>query len=109
MVRFLRPSVARMDVRSAPPSPKTADPLLLTPEHRAWRASVLSRAGYRCQAIDDGKRCEVRAPARLFADHIHERKDGGAPLDPANGQCLCGSHHTRKTAEARSERMAVRF
>src|SRR5690242_17323563 len=108
MVRTLRPSIGRMDVRSAQPAPKATDPDLLTREHRAWRWAVLQRAGHRCEAIDDGKRCEVRAPARLFADHIVERKDGGAPLDPRNGQCLCGSHHTLKTAAARSARMATR-
>jgi len=109
MVRTLRPSIAAMDVRSARPAPKVADPELLTPEHRAWRAAVLRRAGYRCEAVDDGKRCEVRAPARLFADHIIERKDGGAPLDPANGQCLCGSHHSAKTIAERAKRMAIRY
>jgi len=98
-----------MDVRSARPAPKVADPELLSPEHRAWRATVLRRADYRCEAIDDGKRCEVRAPARLFADHIRERKDGGAPLDPANGQCLCGSHHTIKTQAVRTARMRERY
>jgi 5-methylcytosine-specific restriction protein A len=86
-----------------------ADPALLTPKHRAWRSAVLRKAGWRCEAVEDGKRCEVKAPARLFADHIVERKDGGAPLDPRNGQCLCGSHHTIKTAKARADRMAERY
>lgn len=109
MVRMLQPSIKRLDVRSSQPAPKTADPELLTPEHRAWRSAVLRRAGYRCEAMDDGKRCTVSAPVRLFADHIVERKDGGAPLDPRNGQCMCGSHHTRKTQAARAARMAVRY
>ena len=39
----------------------------------------------------------------MFADHIVERKDGGADLDPRNGQCLCGRHHTMKTAQTRDE------
>lgn len=41
----------------------------------------------------------------MFADHVVEVKDGGAKLDPANGQCLCGSCHTRKTAAARKRRL----
>lgn len=99
----------QVDLRSANPIAKRADPELLTPEHRAWRQHVLRAAGYRCQAIEDGKRCHVSAPARLFADHIIERKDGGAALDPRNGQCLCGKHHTDKTIAARAKRMTERF
>jgi 5-methylcytosine-specific restriction enzyme A len=76
------------------------------PEHLRWRDAVLARAGWRCEAIDGGVRCNRRSPPdRLFADHIRELSDGGAPLDPANGQCLCGSHHTAKTAAARARRM----
>lgn len=109
MVRMLKPALRTLDTRTARPPEKRADPELLTPEHRAWRAEVLRRAGYRCEAVDDGRRCRVSAPSRLFADHIRERKDGGAPLDPANGQCLCGRHHTLKTAGARAERMKERY
>lgn len=45
---------------------------------------------------------------RLFADHIVELKDGGAPFDVANGQALCGAHHTLKTAAERQKRMMRR-
>jgi hypothetical protein len=85
--------------------PKTADDLYQRPEHRVWRAKVLERAGWRCEAVDASRRCAKAAPAhRLFADHIVEVRDGGALLDLANGQCLCGSHHTAKTATARAIR-----
>lgn len=80
--------------------PKTVDPHYQTPEHRAWAAAVLQRAGYRCEGTGCG-----RTGVRLFADHVVERRDGGAPFDPANGQALCGSCHTRKTAQARASRM----
>ena len=40
----------------------------------------------------------------MFADHIVELKDGGAPYDLNNGQCLCGSCHTRKTVAERVRR-----
>jgi hypothetical protein len=109
MVRMLKPALRTLDTRAARPPLKKADAELLTAEHSAWRASVLRRANYRCEAIDDGRRCTVSAPSRLFADHIRERKDGGDPLDPANGRCLCGRHHTLKTARARATRMAERF
>ena len=106
MAKQIGPQLRQVDMRIAPPAAKRADTDLLTPEHRAWRAEVLRRANYRCEAIDNGRRCDVTAPARLFADHIKERKDGGAALDVANGQCLCGKHHSLKTAAARAERMA---
>jgi 5-methylcytosine-specific restriction enzyme A len=104
----LRPSVARFDLRTAPPPPKRADGELLTAEHRAWRATVIARAGARCEAVDDGIRCGKSAAGhRMFADHILERRDGGGRFDPANGQCLCGSHHTLKTGQARARRLAA--
>ncbi|MCF6120886.1 MAG: HNH endonuclease [Mesorhizobium sp.] len=109
MAKQIGPQIRQVDLRTALPAAKKADPELLTPEHRAWRNQVLHRAGYRCEAFDGGRRCHVSAPSRLFADHIKERKDGGSPLDVANGQCLCGRHHTLKTQAARSERMKKRF
>lgn len=98
--------LATRDTRAVKPPPKRADAELLTPEHKAWRKEVLLRAGYRCQAVDAGRRCAKAAPDhRLFADHIVERRDGGDALDHGNGQCLCGAHHTLKTIRARAERM----
>lgn len=69
--------------------------------HKEWRGAVIKRAGGKCEWPG----CD-RAEPRMFADHIVERKDGGAPLDLANGQCLCGSHHTQKTLQERAKRMA---
>lgn len=105
-VKAAPPRITAADSRRLKPQPKRADPELLSSAHRAWRAEVLRRAGYRCEWIDGGRRCERRAPEhRLFADHIRERRDGGAALDPANGQALCGSHHTEKTAIQRAKRL----
>lgn len=81
--------------------PKKPDPWYLTPEHRAWSAAVIERAGRHCQQCGRGN-------TRLFADHIREIKDGGDRLDPANGRCLCGSCHSKKTAEARASRLTSR-
>lgn len=84
----------------AKPQSKVADPFYSTPEYRAWAAEVKRRAGYRCEA----KGCGVTG-VRLFSDHIIEIADGGARLDPANGQCLCNRHHTLKTGAERAKRL----
>ena len=102
-LRMMRPAIRSADLSIAKLPPKTADPHYLTPEHRAWRAAVIARAGGVCEWPGCGRR-----EPRMFADHIRERKDGGAELDLSNGQCLCGKHHSLKTARARAERFARR-
>jgi len=107
-MRALKPLVGVRDFRVLKPEPKAADPVYLTPEYRRWRETVIARAGRRCEGADErtGRRCEKAEPQhRMFADHVVEVRDGGALFDPANGRCLCGSHHTRKTAAARAERL----
>lgn len=85
--------------------PKQVDPFYLTDAYRAWREQVIARAGRRCEAIDSGMRCEKAEPRnRMFADHKVEVSDRGAKYDINNGQCLCGRHHSLKTARARVER-----
>lgn len=86
--------------------PKRADKELLTPEHKAWRLIVCRRAGWRCEWVESGQRCNKSAALgdRMVADHIIEREDGGALYDPANGQCLCVQHNTKKGIDARAAR-----
>lgn len=85
--------------------PKHGNPVYQTPEYRAWRAHVVARAGFRCEAVDHGRRCTKAMPEhRMYADHITEISDGGSVLDPMNGQCLCASHHERKTFATRAKR-----
>lgn len=67
------------------------------PRMREWRRLVVERAAGRCQM------CGARG-TRLWADHIVEIKDGGAPFDLSNGQALCPSCHTRKTMMVRGLR-----
>jgi 5-methylcytosine-specific restriction endonuclease McrA len=80
-----------------PPAPKQVDPKYRDPAHEEWAAAVRRRAAGRCQGCG-------REGTRLFADHVVELRDGGAPFDPANGQALCGSCHSAKTARARAAR-----
>lgn len=40
----------------------------------------------------------------MYADHIVEIEDGGAPFDVKNGQCLCSADHQIKTARERAKR-----
>lgn len=95
------PAILHAPSMACAPVPfKTALPFYLTPEHRAWRALVIARAGGRCQGSDCG-----HEGVRLFADHIVEIRDGGVRLDPANGQALCGSCHGLKTAAERRRRL----
>jgi 5-methylcytosine-specific restriction enzyme A len=102
LVKTLRSGVIRQQA-------KKVDPLYVSSEHRAWRIAVCSRAAWQCEAVEDGRRCEKAAPAnRMFADHIREVADEGDRFDPANGQCLCGRHHTLKTARARAARLVAR-
>lgn len=105
-LRNMRPMLAALDVRTALPAAKVVDPHYQTAEHRAWRAEVIRRSGGRCQSVT----CKRHGGAgqRLFADHVKELRDGGAALDPANGQALCGACHTAKTAAARAARQARR-
>jgi 5-methylcytosine-specific restriction endonuclease McrA len=41
--------------------------------------------------------CRVCGRLAVAADHIHNRAEGGADLDPSNLQSLCFEHHRRKT------------
>ena len=94
---MLRSKVETIDTSIAKPPPKTADSIYQTPEYAEWRKLVVGRAHGLCQKCGTGG-------GRLFADHKIELKDGGAPFDPANGQALCGSCHTTKTAAHRAQR-----
>lgn len=119
---LLKPRLGTLDVRTVRPAPKVPDQVLVS---SAWQQLVdrLIRArGRVCQRCgktheDDG------SPVKLIGDHIVERRDGGAELDPANVQLLCarrggngrahadgklGGCHARKTAEAAQRRFQGR-
>ena len=83
--------------------PKQTDSHYGSQGHKDWAKAVIEKAGGKCQWVGCAK---TSKDGRLYADHIVERKDGGAPLDPANGQALCGKHHSIKTAKERKARYA---
>jgi 5-methylcytosine-specific restriction enzyme A len=98
--------IVTLDTRSAAPPSKSAEPIYATREYAEWRRIVIRRAHGYCQ--DPACKYPNRYGIRLFADHIIELKDGGAPFDPSNGIARCGSCHTIKTVAERSKRSARR-
>ena len=91
----LRPMVGTLPARVAM-APKIADTFYSTAEWRELARKVKRERGNACI------RCGSRN--RVIADHIIERKDGGAELDERNIQLLCHQHHQEKTAAARKQR-----
>jgi 5-methylcytosine-specific restriction protein A len=105
-LQSLAPRLRSFDTRTTKPPPRQMNPIYNTPEFQDWRAMVVERAGYQCEAIDNGHRCSKARPKhRLYADHIVELRDGGHPFDLNNGRCLCASHHELKTIAARARRL----
>jgi len=102
-VKALPSRISIADLRRVKPPEKSVDPYYLSPEHKAWRNEVIRRAGGKCQYRGHDPR-RPRSGIRLFADHIRELKDGGDPLDPANGMACCGACHSLKTAAERRAR-----
>lgn len=85
------------------PPVKIVDPFYQSAEWIALASDIKRQRKYRCEACHGDF---VRRRDKLIADHIIERKDGGADLDPLNIQCICIYCHNRKTARARREREA---
>jgi len=90
--------MGRLTGKSVPVMPKLVDSIYMTAEYALWAKKVKARAGYRCELCG-------RSEERMFADHIKEIKDDGSFLDIRNGQCLCGSCHTKKTHDHKRLRM----
>jgi hypothetical protein len=80
-------------------APKVAEGFYSSPEWRGLMADIRRERGNRCE------RAGCPTPThRVIGDHIVERKDGGADLDPRNVELLCFTHHQQKTAAARAAR-----
>jgi hypothetical protein len=103
----LGPRVPAVAARLSRP-PKTADAFYLSPEWRAQVRGLIATRGRRCE----DPQCTTPnrgADQKLYGDHIHELKDGGAPLDAGNVMLRCAPCHGRKTAQQARERMARRW
>ncbi|MDR6182096.1 HNH endonuclease signature motif containing protein [Asaia bogorensis] len=94
VLRCINSGLTALDTSIARVPPKTTDGFYLSKEWRALLASVIKQRGRVCE------RCG-RTGCRIFGDHIHELKDGGARLDLKNIMLLCGSCHSTKTVRAR--------
>lgn len=98
-IRCIKPTLARLDARIARPLPKETLPFYRSPEWRSFMAGIIAVRGRRCEEPGCGaKGC------RIYGDHIHELKDGGAPFDEQNIMLRCGACHNRKTAAERQRR-----
>lgn len=94
--------VSALPPRAAPPQ-KAVDPFYESPEWREFAREIKRQRGYICENPDCRKDCS-HAPRGLIADHIVERKDGGADFDPLNVMLLCIGCHNSKTAIERAKR-----
>ncbi|OAI30574.1 hypothetical protein A1351_22685 [Methylosinus sp. R-45379] len=108
----VRPMRAKIEVK------KRTDDFYRSPGWNAFKKQIRAERGRVCERC--GKTYEGDgSPVDLILDHIIERRDGGADLDPHNVQQLCvatggngrphadgkrGGCHNRKTAEAKQIR-----
>ncbi len=104
----LKSRISTLDTRTAKPLPKEADSHYGSAEHKAWAIAVKRRAGWRCEYVENGRRC-ARSKAngdQMYADHIKNIRDfPELRLDLANGRCACNSHNTRSGLNDRTVRM----
>lgn len=103
-VKLAPPRLKAADSRHVTPPPKRALPIYSDPRYRDWRRVVIARSDGKCQDPQHDP-ARPRAVTPLYADHVHELRDGGAPFDPANGMARCASCHKRKTDAARARRL----
>lgn len=96
----LQPRLARAGARLAQPV-KTVDAFYESTGWRAFARRIKDQRGWMCE--DCGKSC-VRTPRELQADHVVERRDGGADFDETNIRLRCGACHLAKTNRARAGR-----
>jgi hypothetical protein len=81
----------------------------LPPDWHARRARTYRAAQGRCQALQDGQRCNTFAPLHKrgdqpagHADHINPALGEDGPL-----QWLCPPHHSRKSSHEGHQAMAA--
>ena len=94
----LKPS----DTRRLKPPGKKPDSIYVSSEWRSLMAEIFRERGRRCE--DPACHTPNGPWGALYGDHIHEIKDGGAPLDKRNVMVRCAPCHGRKTAAERLKR-----
>ncbi len=94
--------VSSLPPRAAPPQ-KIADPFYLTAAWRQFARDIKRQRGFICENPDCRRDCS-HASRGLIADHVVERKDGGADFDPLNVMLLCIACHNTKTVIERTKR-----
>jgi 5-methylcytosine-specific restriction protein A len=104
LVKAFGPKVKTLNTMRVALPEKKAEPFYLSPEWRALMKHLIQVRGRRCEDAGHDP-SKPRIGIRIFGDHIVERKDGGAELDPRNIMLRCGSCHTRKTAAERGKRL----
>lgn len=101
-LKALPSRVASLPARIARPE-KLVDPFYESPAWRQFAREIKRQRGFFCEVSECRKDCS-HAPRGLIADHIVERKDGGADFDPLNVMLVCTACHNQKTAVARMRR-----
>lgn len=119
-LRNLPPRVPTHSPQIAERLPKYVDPFYGSGAWRKLVTELIMRRGRFCEACGKARE-DGGFPVRLIGDHIVERRDGGAELDPANVRLLCaaaggngkphadgtrGGCHPRKTAREALARAA---
>lgn len=99
-LKMLHRRLATLDTRVAAPAPKVRDPFYDSTEWRDLVRQTIRQRGRRCEDCGEG--------GRIYADHVVERRDRGAELDPGNVSLRCPTCHGKKTAAERVRRMAER-
>ena len=103
-LKMIRPAMGTIRGTLKPPV-KLADPFYQSSAWVAFASDIKRQRGWKCEDPDHkGDRGFKRNPQKLHADHIVERKDGGADFDPLNIALRCIYCHNRKTGLARKSR-----
>lgn len=104
-LKTLGSRISTMDHRRVKPAHKVVESFYVSAAWRNLMDTIIAQRGRICE---DPKCPKPHPPiSRIFGDHIIERRDGGADLDPNNVQLLCGAAHTRKTMRARAARAGL--
>ena len=99
-IRTLSARVKALDMDTAKPPARLTEKLYGSTAWLGLMARLRKQRGNQCQHCG-------RKECRLFGDHIVELQDGGAALDSANIQILCGACHVQKTNAERAKRIAA--